>query len=24
LGVEPQIDVLLALKGWLDVKYPAP
>jgi hypothetical protein len=22
LGVEPQIDVLLALKGWLDVKYP--
>jgi hypothetical protein len=22
LGVEPQIDVLLALKGWLDQKYP--
>jgi hypothetical protein len=24
LGVEPQIDVLVALKSWLDQKYPAP
>lgn len=23
LGVEPQIEVLLAVKGWLDVKFPA-
>jgi hypothetical protein len=24
LGVEPPIDVLFALKGWLDGKYPGP